>query len=69
MNKNLFKMELPKYIGDKITFKVENSPNRHGRIIEFLTCSEGNTVVVTGYKVKCKNASIRSVIFDEIIED
>lgn len=69
MNENLFKIELPKYIGDKITFKVENSPNRHGKIIGFLTYSEGNTVVIKGYKAKCKNAAFRSVLFDEIIED
>lgn len=67
-NKSLFKIELPKYIGDKITFKVENSPNRHGKIIDFLTLSEGNTVVVVGYKVKCKNSSIRSIYFDMVEE-
>jgi len=69
LDKDLFKIELPKYIGDKITFKVENSPIRHGKIIEFLTRSEGNAVIVTGFKVKCKNASIRNVLFDDIIED
>lgn len=69
MDKNSFKIELPKCIGTKITFEVKNSPIRHGKIIDFLTHSEGNTVFVIGYKVKCKNASIRYVNFDEIIED
>lgn len=69
MNKDLFKIKLPKHIGDKVTFKVENSPDRHGKIIDFLTRSEGNTVIVTGYKVKCKNASIRRVLFNDVIEN
>lgn len=68
-NKNLFKIELPKSIGTRIAFKTENSPNRHGQIIDFLTRSEGNAVIVVGYKVKCKNSSIRVVYFNEIIED
>ena len=68
MNKKIYKLELPKSIGESITFKVENSPYRHGKIIDFLTHSEENIISVIGYKVKCKN-STRSVLFDEIIED
>lgn len=69
MNKKIYKIELPKYIGEHITFKVENSPNRHGKIIDFSTHSGENAIVIIGYKVKCKNGSTRSVLFDEIIED
>jgi len=68
MDKNAFKIELPNSIGNKITFKVENSPTRHGKIIDFVTRSEGNTVSVVGYKVKCKNSSTRIVYFDEVIK-
>ena len=70
VNENLFKLSgLPKHIGDKITFKVENSPNRHGKIVEFLIYSEENTITVIGYKVKCKNNSFRNVLFNDVIHD
>ena len=69
MNENLFKIDLPKCIGEKITFKVENSPNRHGKIIGFLTYSESNNLHVIGYKVKCKNGASRGVRFEQIIEE
>lgn len=64
-----YKIKMPYSIGDTISFKVENSPIRHGRILEFVSSSEGNMVIITGCIVKCKNASRRYVDFLDIIKD
>lgn len=69
MNNKNFKIELPRAIGDKITFYVENSPTRHGVIKTFISRNEENSIEIIGYRVRCKNGSRRIVYINEIIEE
>lgn len=65
----MFKLELPYCIGENITFKVDNSPDRHGKVIDFISFSYNNTINITGCKVKCKNGVVKYVNFKDILGD
>lgn len=64
-----YKIEMPCSVGDMISFRVENSPIRHGRVLKFVLSSSGNMAIITGCIVKCKNAAERYVSFKDIIAD